>query len=180
MVNQFLVNIVWLGLRYFHLKTKNDFSRRKLLKALSYSGSGAAYQTWKKGVMPSPKKLQIICDSINNLIASKELVNVKVSVDQLLHDSLSAIVVDNENNRLNDIISTLTTTTLTAEEKRTIALLRLCNSREELHDAATMLNVLTELLLLRAINHFSPNNLEVEFQTIKNILLEWIKPRLVV
>ena len=177
----FFRNITSLGFRYFRLKTKpNQFSQRALMRALGYSESGASYITWRDDkVVPSGERLQKLCDQISALILEKEQVIVKISSKDLFEDSIEEIINSAKRNTLANLSSLIQTEDLNQQEKTIIALLRLLKNHDDYSDYVVMLETLIKLIS-RQIDDDIPDKLryKTEFETVKNMLLEWIEPKI--
>ena len=160
-------NMRFLGFKYFRLKTKKDFSQRQLLSALNYSPSGASYIMWKNGSRPGKERMKEIAFLISNMILEKDFISVDLTSDNLLHDSIQAIIEAKKDNNLEDIIIK----NLSFEEKKMINIYRQSELEEQ-----KMFDTFTELIIDQIRGN---KRLNSEFQTIKYELLDWINEKLI-
>lgn len=174
----FFRNITYLGFRYFKLKSKpGQFSQRALMRALGYSESGASYISWRKGVVPGKEKLQQLADKISRLILDKENISITVTSEILLNDSLEAFVEIFQKNELANIMAGLESCELSEKEKMLIALLRLLENKPEHSDLIDILETTIKLLSLQIDDNLPESEKHTSlFETIRTLLLQWIKP----
>jgi len=160
-------NMRFLGYRYFRLKTRKEFSQRQLLSALNYSPSGASYVQWRKGSRPGKKRMEEIAMLVSNMILEKDFISVDLTPDNLLHDSIQAIIESKKENSLNSIIIK----DLSFEERKMISIYR-----QSEYDEQKMFDTFTELIVDQVKGRKKLNS---EFQTIKHQLLDWINEKLI-
>jgi hypothetical protein len=176
----FFTNITYIGRRYFGLKSKpQEFSRRALMKALGYNESGASYTSWRKGMIPAGSRMTDICRNIEKLIRENDQIELQLSPDDLLYDSLEQMIGAAKKTALVNFASTIATENLSAREKNIIALLRLLEKHSEYALLVKMIDTLVQLIALQIDDSIEEEKrCRTEFVTLKNILMNWIKPQI--
>ncbi len=160
-------NINFLGYRYFRLKTKKKFSQRKLMEALGYSIAGATYIQWRSGSRPGKKRLQELAMLISDLILDKEFISISLSPEQLLNDSIEAIIQYKSTNNFEEVVIR----ELSFNERRMISLYRQVGESDK-----KMIDTFFELVIEQVMGM---KRLKYEYQAIKTQLLGWINEKLI-
>jgi len=176
----FYSNITHLGLRYFRLKTKPQlFSQRALMRALGYSESGASYISWRNGTVPAGDRLEALCDRISVLLLHKEQISLSITKNDLLFDSLESIIDNAKQLALVNLAETMASQDLNTREKNIIALIRLLDKHPEYDVLVEMLETTIKLISLQVDESLTSDERHHQaFNTLRNILLEWIKPQI--
>ena len=104
---------------------------------------------------------------VSNMILEKDFISVDLTPDNLLHDSIQAIIESKKENSLNSIIIK----DLSFEERKMISIYR-----QSEYDEQKMFDTFTELIVDQVKGRKKLNS---EFQTIKHQLLDWINEKLI-
>lgn len=149
------------------------------MRALGYSESGASYISWRNGTVPTGDRLESLCVRISELLLQKEQISINITKNDLLFDSLESIIDNAKQIALANLTETMTSQDLNIREKNIVALLRLLDKHPDYAVLVEMLETTIKLISLQVDESLEMDQRHrSEFNTLRTILLEWMKPKI--